>query len=57
MVSNVRTLSARLASRDYPSLDLATFVADGESHTTVVPVGLTRGLRHVFEPVGRRPEP
>jgi hypothetical protein len=57
MVSNVRTLSERLTSRDYPSLDLATFVADGESHTTVVPVGLTRGLRHVFKPVGRRPRP
>ena len=50
MVTNVRMLAERLASRAYPSLKLGTFVADGESHTTVVPVGLTRGLRHVFGP-------
>jgi predicted alpha/beta superfamily hydrolase len=48
MVSNVHALAAQLAARDYPSLDLTSFVADSESHTSVVPVALTRGLRHVF---------
>jgi len=47
MVSNVRTFAERLAARGYPSLDLATYVAEGESHTTVVPVALTRGLRYI----------
>lgn len=48
MISNVRELSSRLRQRGYPSLDLATFIAEGESHTSVVPVALTRALRHVY---------
>jgi len=50
MVSNVRLLADRLGSRGYASLDLTTFVPDGESHTSVVPVALTRGLRHIHGP-------
>jgi predicted alpha/beta superfamily hydrolase len=50
MVSNVETLATRLRERSYPSLELSTFIADGESHTSVVPVGLTRALRHVLGP-------
>jgi uncharacterized protein len=47
MVSNVRTFAERLAARGYPSLDVGTYVAEGESHTTVVPLALTRGLRYI----------
>lgn len=54
MVSNVRVLAERLRGH-HESLDLVTFVADGESHTSVVPLALTRGLRHVFR--SRRPGP
>lgn len=56
MVSNVETFAERLRSRGYPGLDLTVFVADDESHTTVVPVALTRALRKVVGPV-RRPPP
>jgi hypothetical protein len=55
MVSNVHTLAAQLSARAYPSLDLTTFVAEGESHTTVVPLALTRGLRHVYGARRRMP--
>jgi hypothetical protein len=48
MVSNLHLFAERLRSRHYESLDVATFVADGESHTSVVPVGLIRGLRYVL---------
>lgn len=48
MVSNVEALAARLRQRSYPSLELSTFIADGESHTSVVPVALTRALRHLL---------
>ncbi|MEZ4416248.1 MAG: alpha/beta hydrolase-fold protein [Gemmatimonadota bacterium] len=48
MISNPRRLVALLESRAYPSL-VGTFqVLDGESHTSVVPVALTRGLRHLY---------
>lgn len=55
MVSNLRDLAKRLEARDYPSLNLTTFVPEGESHTSVVPVALTRGLRYVFPPEPWRP--
>lgn len=48
MVSNVEALAERLRQRSYPSLDLSTFIADGESHTSVVPVALTRALRQLL---------
>lgn len=48
MVSNVQALAERLRAREYESLALATFIPEGESHTTVVPVALTRGLRYAF---------
>jgi hypothetical protein len=57
MVSNVRTLADRLRGRGYPSLDLATFIPEGESHTSVVPVALTRGLRYVFARERPGPKP
>jgi hypothetical protein len=55
MVSNVHTLAERLRGRGYESLAIATFIPDGESHTTVVPVALTRGLRYVLTPGRRTP--
>lgn len=45
LVSNVRLLAERLASRGYPSLDVQATVLEGETHTSVVGAGLTRGLR------------
>ncbi len=55
MISNLQALAEQLRRRAFPSLDLETFVAEGESHTSVVPVALTRGLRHVFRSLRRMP--
>ncbi len=44
-VSNVRALAAHLSARNYPSLEVQAEVFDGETHTSMVAVGLTRGLR------------
>ncbi len=55
MISNLRALAEQLRGRAFPSLDLETFEADGESHTSVVPVALTRGLRYVFRSLRRTP--
>jgi predicted alpha/beta superfamily hydrolase len=56
LVSNVRTLAERLESRGYPSLEVTAQVLEGETHTSVVPVGLTRGLRAFFGGPPPRPE-
>jgi uncharacterized protein len=45
MVSNVNKMSALLADRAYPSLRLASEIIVGETHTSVIPAALTRGLR------------
>lgn len=55
MVSNLEAFAQALRSRDHPSLDITTFIADGESHTTVVPVALTRALRKLVGPAWRPP--
>jgi len=55
MVSNLHAFAEQLSEHRYPSLALETLVPEGESHTTVVPVALTRGLRYVYRP--RRPAP
>lgn len=49
-VTNVRTMAERLEGRGYPTLSVRGEVIDGETHTTVVPVALTRGLRWVLGP-------
>ena len=51
-VTNVRRMADRLATREDPGLRLAHQVVEGETHTTVVPSVLTRGLRHAY---GRTP--
>jgi len=53
MITNMDLLAERLSGRGYASLVLDRFVAEGETHTTVVPVALTRGLRFVFRSRGR----
>ena len=48
MVTNVHRMAESLSSRGYESLRLTKMVLDGESHTSVVPVALTRGLRAIY---------
>ena len=50
-VTNVRRLRERLEGRGYRSLRVDAQVFEGETHTSVVPVVLTRGLRKAL---GRR---
>jgi len=50
MVSNVIELSTVLTRRNYPNLQLTHRVFDGETHLSVFPIALGRGLRAVFEP-------
>lgn len=45
MVSNVTSMAERLAGRAFPSLRLGSEIIAGESHTSVIPAALTRGLR------------
>lgn len=50
MVTNVRAMAERLAARNYRSLALTTQVLAGETHTSVVPAALLRGLRAICRP-------
>lgn len=48
MVSNVARLTEILTSRNYPSLKLVSHVFDNETHLSVIPAIMSRGLRTVF---------
>jgi hypothetical protein len=48
MVRNVHKMDALLRSRDYPNLDLTTYIFEGESHSSVFTMGIARGLRAVY---------
>lgn len=54
LVSNTRLLAERLAARGDPGLDVTVEVVAGETHTSVVPTALIRGLRALHP---RRPGP
>lgn len=47
-VTNVHKMADRLAGRGYPSLEVVAHVFEGETHTSVVPATLTRGLRSAY---------
>jgi hypothetical protein len=48
MVSNVAKLTETLTSRNYPSLNLISHIFDNETHLSVIPATMSRGLRAVF---------
>lgn len=48
MVSNVAELAEVLNSRNYPGLNLITQIFDNETHFSVIPATMSRGLRAVF---------
>ena len=52
LVSNARDLLRKLQARPAPGLSVWMHVFDDETHTSVVPVALTRGLRTLY---GRGP--
>jgi hypothetical protein len=47
-VSNVYELEARLRGRSYPNLDLIFHVFPDETHMSVFPAAVSRGLTAVF---------
>lgn len=47
MVSNVARMAERLSGRAFPALRLGSEIIAGETHTSVIPAALTRGLRHL----------
>jgi predicted alpha/beta superfamily hydrolase len=49
MVSNVRKLARILQERNYPNLRLTTHVFDDETHISVTPGALSRGIRMVYQ--------
>lgn len=48
MVSNVEKISKILEGRSYVGLELTTHVFEGETHVSVLPATVSRGLRTVF---------
>lgn len=53
MITNARELAGRLEARSYPSFQLRNEVIAGETHTSVVPSALIRGLRWLAAPGGQ----
>lgn len=45
LIGNARRMAERLSSRGYPSLEARFELFPGETHTSVVPVAFTHGLR------------
>ncbi len=48
-VTNVQEMVKTLQARNYPNLDLSSYVFEGETHLSVIPATLSRGLRTVFD--------
>ena len=48
LVTNTRRLADVLGARGYPGLTVSLEVLPGETHTSAVPVAMTRGLRAVL---------
>jgi predicted alpha/beta superfamily hydrolase len=48
ILANISRLTTRLHSRSYPNLKLSTYTFEGESHVSVMPYNLSRGIRAVF---------
>jgi predicted alpha/beta superfamily hydrolase len=48
MVTNTHRLANLLVDRAYPGLNLTTHEFEGETHLSVIPATLSRGLREVF---------
>lgn len=49
MVANVEKLTEILRSRNYHGLELTSHIFDNETHLSVIPATMSRGLRVVFE--------
>ncbi|MGB7087350.1 MAG: alpha/beta hydrolase-fold protein [Phormidesmis sp.] len=50
MITNAQRMAKRLSSQCDLPLSVASAIIPGETHTSVIPVALTRGLRSCFHP-------
>ena len=48
MVADKETLVEKLKSRNYLNLELISQVFDNETHLSVIPATMSRGLREIF---------
>ena len=48
MVTNARMMASQLEDRGYPNLRLTFHVFEDETHLSVIPATISRGLRDVF---------
>jgi len=51
MVEDLQRFARLLRERSYPALSLSRHLFEGESHTSVIPAALARGMREVFADV------
>ena len=49
MVTNMQKLAETLQCRGYAGLKLTTHVFEDETHVSVIPSSISRGIRAVFE--------
>jgi predicted alpha/beta superfamily hydrolase len=47
-VSDLRAFTAQLRARNYQGLDFDTQIFDGETHLSVIPTTISRGLRYIY---------
>jgi hypothetical protein len=47
-IANMQRLAGTLHDRGYDGLELDTFIFEGETHVSVAPAAMSRGLRVVF---------
>lgn len=49
VVTNIQKLEKVIRSRNYPNLRLETHVFEGDSHLSIIPQSMSRGLKIVYE--------
>jgi hypothetical protein len=49
MVTNMRMLAKTMQDRGYEGLELKSHIFDDETHLSVVPAAISKGLRAVFK--------
>jgi hypothetical protein len=49
VVTNIQKLEKSLHNRNYPNLQLHTHIFEGETHLSVIPYNISRGLKAVYE--------
>ena len=49
VINNILKLKKAFENRNYPNLQLHTHIFEGETHLSVVPYDISRGLKAVYE--------